>query len=349
MKIKNYEIEMLKVKSADAFIIHLIDEFDRDYIILIDAGNYGDGQMIIDHLHKYYKNPKINLAIVTHADGDHFGGFIYLLEKLKTNTKDKIEIKQFWVHDPGEHITSDNVKYRWKENNAKEEARSVLDCNNENLLNLIDELGIKRTEQFAFDYHEDFKLLVIGPTVEFYKSLVHNFRHDLQKREIYETNETDEEATVTINEGIIHSRTLDQAGDDPSNHNQSSFLILFMPELESESESESESDKKYLFMGDAGENAFNNIPENLLELIKNVFWLKIPHHGSKKNMTNAMINFLRPRKAYISTEKIGKYLSKSVVNALKKVGCDVYSTHKNGNMLHHKINERDGYSTAESL
>lgn len=47
MKIEKCEIEMLNIKSADAFIIHIVDE--DDHIILVDAGNYNDGQKIINH------------------------------------------------------------------------------------------------------------------------------------------------------------------------------------------------------------------------------------------------------------------------------------------------------------
>ena len=55
--------------------------------------------------------------------------------------------------------------------------------------------------------------------------------------------------------------------------------------------------------------------------------------------------------AYVSTEKYTHYLSKAVVSALKKVGCDVYSTHVSGNLWHHEeIGGRAGeYSKATPL
>ena len=40
--------------------------------------------------------------------------------------------------------------------------------------------------------------------------------------------------------------------------------------------------------------------------------MKIPHHGSAHNMSNNMINHIRPSIAYVSTEKYGHYLDKSV-------------------------------------
>jgi beta-lactamase superfamily II metal-dependent hydrolase len=343
MKIEKYEIEMLDVKSADAFIIHIVDENDADHIILVDAGNYNDGQKIIDHLRKYYISPRIDLAIVTHPDDDHYGGFFYLLEKIKNNIKDKIEIVQFWIHDPGQHISVEDLKYKWKNDNAKTEARSVLNLNGENLLQIVDDLGIARLEPFAryeddtIFGHPDFMIVALGPTEDYYKSLVPNFRNSLKPK--YDSEESDEDSTVTLKEGKIYSKTLDEAGDDPSTHNQSSLIFAFLPTNE----------KKYLFMGDAGEAAFTNIPKEFQDYIRNVQWLKVPHHGSKYNMSNDMINTIKPKVAYITTEKIGKYLSQSVVNALKKADCSVYSTHKNGSMLHNNIVSRDGYSNAEKL
>ena len=344
MEIKKYEIEMLDVKSADAFIIHIVDEKDEDHIILVDAGDYTDGQKIINHLRKYYKSPKIDLAIVTHPDDDHYGGFFYLLEKIKDKAKDAIEIKDFWIHDPGQHISAKDVKYGYKEENAKAIACSVLELNGVNLLRLIDSLKISRTEPFAFcndesvSCHPDFELYIIGPTEDYYKSLVPDFRHPLKPKREFEDYE--EDSTITLKDGKIFSKTLDEAGDDDSKHNQSSLIFTFVPK----------EGKKYLFMGDAGEAAFNSIPETFQELVTNVHWLKVPHHGSEHNMSNNMINTIKPKVAYISTEKIGTYLSRSVVNALKKSNCSVYSTHTNrGNYLHNQIENRNGYSTAEKL
>ena len=344
MEIKKYEIEMLDVKSADAFIIHIIDEKDEDHIILVDAGDYTDGQKIIDHLRRYYKSPKINLAIVTHPDDDHYGGFLYLLEKIKEKSKDAIEIKSFWIHDPGQHISAKDVKYGWTEERAKAEACSVLELNGQNLLKLIGDLKINKIEPFAYsgeDFtfgHPDYNLIVLGPSEEYYKSLVPSFRNGLKPK--YKAEEIDEDSTVTLKDGKIYSKTLDEAGDDPSTHNQSSLIFAFVPT----------EGKKYLFMGDAGEAAFKNIPKEFESYIKNVSWLKVPHHGSKYNLTNDMINTIKPKVAYISTEKIGNYLSQSVVNALKKANCSVYSTHKNrASYLHNQIEDRKDYSTAETL
>lgn len=76
----------------------------------------------------------------------------------------------------------------------------------------------------------------------------------------------------------------------------------------------------------------------------------MPHHGSKYNLDNDMINHINPDVAYISTEKYGHYLSKAVVNTLKKAGANVYATNANHNMCHHcNTATHAGYSTASPL
>ena len=108
---------------------------------------------------------------------------------------------------------------------------------------------------------------------------------------------------------------------------------------------EPEQGKKFLFTGDAGVEAFANIHKCHRNMIKNVYWLKVPHHGSKHNLDSKSILYLHPKVAYISTEKQGHYLNQCTINALKQIGCKVYSTHRNqANFLHN--GEREGYTTA---
>ena len=147
---KDYHIEMLSVGAADAFMLYVVDTQDEEHLILIDAGNYRDGDKIISHIRKYYSNPVVDLAIVTHCDDDHYGGFVRMLEKLKNGDREAIKIRQFWVNDPGEnHIDVKDVKYINKQPLVNNKAREIYNCGDLNLLELIDSLRIHRTEKFA--------------------------------------------------------------------------------------------------------------------------------------------------------------------------------------------------------
>ena len=348
--VQDYHIEMLSVGAADAFILYVIDEQNNEHLILIDAGNYIDGDKIIRHIRKYYNNPVIDLAIVTHCDDDHYGGFVRMLEKLRNEDRDAIAIKQFWVNDPGNnHIDVRDVQYISKQPTVNDKARETYSCGNLNLLSLIDSLKINRTEKFAEvidnryglsstiqpDSHYTF-MYIIGPTKAYYEKLIPRFRNELKYKE--PDNMYNESSDVETERSL--SPTLDGASDDNSAHNQSSMIILFR----------SKEDKKCLFMGDAGRDSFNNIQDPYKEIIKNVDWLKVPHHGSKHNLDSEMIKWIKPNIAYISADNNDEYANKCTINALKRSGCSVYSTHKtHGNFIYEPIGEREGYVTATPL
>ena len=44
-----YEIEMIDVKAADAFLIHYVEDNGESHIIMVDSGNYDDADKISDN------------------------------------------------------------------------------------------------------------------------------------------------------------------------------------------------------------------------------------------------------------------------------------------------------------
>lgn len=370
----NYEIDMLDVKAADAFLVHYIDDNNRSHIVMIDSGNYNDADKIIAHIRDYYAPVEtfygnkyiIETSIVTHPDDDHIGGFIKMLEYKRDGKLDDFKFQKFWVNDPTNHgIRPEQVKYLRKQKSVDEHLRSVYNNNDDsskNLLDLLDKLKIVRMEKFASKsgplpkgffnptsvLNEFLKpapeeypsFTVIGPTKDYYVSLLPGFRNGLN----FHDGEEDEEMKYysildSVNDNTLSS-ALDNANDDPSAHNQSSMIVLFEPMK----------GVKYLFMGDAGVDAFINIPPHLKNQIRNVDWLKVPHHGSKHNLDTDVIRWVNPRIAYISTEKRGKYLNQCVVNALNKHGVSVYSTNQNrSDIVNNSITNRDGWGLIKKM
>jgi beta-lactamase superfamily II metal-dependent hydrolase len=354
MKVTKYEIDMLNVASADAFLIHFFDDDTNcEYIVLIDGGNYSDGKKIAKFIRDNYSQDYIDLAICTHCDDDHFCGIQYLLEQQRDNGKDNLNIREIWVNDPAAHIELGQVKWVRKEESKNVKARSVYDCNGDNMLDILDELASndKITWLEPFSDAEKYKnspyvnstwgglIEVLGPTVEYYEKLVPDFRNELQKKD-YITNEDDDAEEVEFVNNKVKCKKLDNAGDDPSSHNQSSVIIRFTPY----------NGDTYLFMGDAGKDAVNNMPQRIVDSLTKTYWLKVPHHGSIYNMDSDMINQISPKVAYISTEKYGHYLSRDVVKALKRIGTRIYTTNLNGSMCHHRNTPtHKGYTTANPI
>ena len=343
-EITKFEIDMLDVKAADAFIIHAFinhNGYENEYVVLVDAGNEGDGKKILNHINTYYGQKYVDLAICTHCDSDHYGGFKELITEHKKSTS-SFEIKQFWVHDPYQHVDVDDVKYIRKNQTLKDRLNAAYAFNDgSNLLEMIDSARINREEPFAGLEYSPLNIIVLGPDKDYYESLIPDFRVDLDFKD-----EQSDDVYEGINrlyyntEDDFYSQTLEKANDDPSKVNQSSVIFVFVPDNDI-----------FLFTGDAGRESLKRvISADNKGLLKNVKWMKVPHHGSKHNINSTIISYFHPSLSYISTEKYGKYANKSTVNALKKVGT-VYSTHRDRLSLwyHQGVPQRDGYSTATPL
>lgn len=340
-EITKFEIDMLDVKAADAFLIHAYAKqpsgSEFEYVVLVDAGNEGDGEKILNHIQKYYTQQYIDLVIITHCDADHYGGMQYLIDK--HNEGGEFSIKKVWVHDPYEHVDVDDVKHIRKEETLRERLNAAYAFSDgTNLLEHLDESNINRKEVFSGDTYNALDIIVLGPDEDYYESLIPEFRVDLDFKE-----EQPEDVYAGLEcfcqtEDQFYSKALEDAYDDKSKVNQSSIIFAFCPK-----------DEVFLFTGDAGKEALSRVLDKYKEL-ENINWLKVPHHGSKHNLNNDIIARLQPKVSYISTEKYKKYANKCTVNALKKVG-RVYSTHTDrADLWHHEgTKDRPDYSKADTL
>lgn len=344
MNITDYHIEMLDVGAADAFIVWLETSDCGNRLILIDSGNYSNGDVIVDHIRNYYTDhPYIDLAIVSHCDDDHYGGFVRLLEKIKDHDSDQIMIGEFWINDPSAHdIDTGDVKYVRKQQTVNNRLRSVYSLSSgKNLLDLIKQLKIKRTEKFAKSeqlswlqtslQHSDDSLYdcftIIGPTRRYYESLILEMRNDLEAV-------TEGVSVTSFSQHEMPS--FDDIEDDSSAHNRSSMIILFEA-----------LGNKYLFTGDAARESFYKILKSKIKLINRVDWLKVPHHGSDHNLNTELIRYIKPKVAYVSAKEIPAKRKPNVISCLKNNGCVVVATFNNGNLL---LNgDRDGYVPAKTL
>ena len=340
-EITKFEIDMLDVKAADAFIIHAFRKNELgqelEYVVLVDAGNEGDGETILKHIETYYNKRTIDLAIITHCDADHYGGMQYLIDKHKEGGL--FTIKEVWVHDPFKHVDVDDVKYIRKQQTLRNRLNAAYAfADGSNLLAMLDDAKICRKEVFSGYTFDSLNIKVLGPDIDYYESLIPEFRVDLDFKEKQSEEENFDLDCLTQSDEELLSNALEDAYDDKSKVNQSSIVFAFCPQ-----------EKVFLFTGDAGKEALSRVIKKY-DRLKNINWLKVPHHGSKHNLNNAIISRLKPMVSYISTESYNKFVNKCTVNALKKVG-RVYSTHKERSSLwHHEgTGNRLGYSSADPL
>jgi len=323
-----YEIEMLNVGNADAIILRYINSNGWEYVVVIDAGNKNDGEKVVNQINRYTTQKYIDLAICTHPDNDHIGGFFYILDNMR--------IDEFWIHNPAAHVDISEVRKAISQASVIKKIYKLTESidNNINILKLIETKGIKHSEPFKGLQHHTIPLTVLGPTIPFYENLLKTFR-DVDGLFREETILEDDILDDYL--GFSFSEVLDE-DDDKSSENNSSAIIAFHPE----------NGKKYLFTSDAGPKALQQVVDSYHYWTKNLDWLDVPHHGSKKNLTSALVAHFAPKTAYVSGKGKRKYPSQAIVNAFKKVGTNVYSTAKSGGNLLHRIDipQRDGYSIA---
>ena len=334
MNITKYEIDFINVKDADAILIHFWDD-DRgaDYVVSIDAGRYNDGDEVSRFVKEYYKKDTIDVAVVTHCDEDHYGGYVKILENRL------VKINEFWLNDPGKYVTVDKYKYFRKLSSLRAEVRNVYnEEGDKNLLDLIPSTSIRTALSYGGDFYSAFDgiIEILAPTKQYYESLVPDLRHNAKP---YDTN-IEENDNYILEAGDCISKSLDNAPDDTSTHNASSVIIMFKPD----------DDHKFIFMGDACRVSVDKMIVTDCEKMRNATLLKLPHHGSVHNMDSDMINLINPFFAIASAESASKYFSPVLRNALKRKGTKVYSTYTNGSLLYSEgLPTRNGYSTSTPM
>ncbi|HTE20313.1 MAG TPA: hypothetical protein VK689_18260, partial [Armatimonadota bacterium] len=98
------------------------------------------------------------------------------------------------------------------------------------------------------------------------------------------------------------------AGEDTQPQNNTSLVLL----LEVEG-------RKYLLTADAGQQALWNAIQAAAELgvfLNDLAFLQVPHHGSRRNLSPQLLDWISARIAYISTasEHTPKHPSQAVIN-----------------------------------
>jgi beta-lactamase superfamily II metal-dependent hydrolase len=313
-----YEYDVLSVGDADAiFIRHIIG--NKQYIVLIDAGNAGDADKIKKHLWKCYHSLHINLAICTHPDGDHKDGFYELL------LDNEITIDTFWLIDPAQYLTCEDLRRYTNERNAEKAVRKIWQesPDNDNSLNLID-LALEKCDNVISVSdgvtHDILPIAIVGPEEHYYKEVVKEMvaEYDVHTYEDSLKGDFDEHFKIKEHD----KKNVIDDDEDPSSSNASSLIVLYVPG----------DGKRLLFAGDANTTSLQ-IMLDKYERLRNVDLLKVPHHGSHRNLNTRIIDALSPKISIISAAGNDEHPNDDVADYLAKYG-NVYSTHLNDSSLH---------------
>lgn len=307
------EIDMLSVGNADCILVSYWSGLSVQRV-LIDGGNKGDAPTVRAFL-RGLKIETIDHVLSTHLHDDHSGGLIELL------SDETLKFGKVWCHVPHWHVDMDKVWPALKAaGSSSDEAAKI----RKSLQTVTDIFNIAKKRSIALE--EPFKgkrvgfLEVCSPTVEFYDGLVVEMT-DVEKIKAEDEAETRYDIQTNLEE-VMSKAILGETSDSS---------LLTDPHTQPENESSVVTgvthDKKVcLFTADAGTCALTNVLRDYPGC-KKLFWMQIPHHGSRRNVTKNLIDLFAPNTAFVSAEGSKKHPRRAVVSAFKDAGTSVYSTH----------------------
>jgi|AntRauTorckE5430_2_1112549.scaffolds.fasta_scaffold10434_1 beta-lactamase superfamily II metal-dependent hydrolase len=340
-------IDMLSVGNADSIIVWLKDNNSNHFVILIDGGKKSDGEAVIQHLETHLKRnvgyAAPDLIICTHHDQDHIGGLTAVVEKYKTS------IGEIWINNPADHISHHSyqtLKESFRRKSAQQQYKVILESikNVEDFISVVDRIGIERKPALHGRESQNGIIKILGPTKDFYDLLlpgmdgIENFV-SAEANYVYNSHFSSQ----NINEAAETSSPcpIVDAENNTSATNSSSVIL----------EIKANQGKRFLFTGDAGVKAFEDVEKRYS--LANIFWLDVPHHGARRNLSSNLIDTMRPTYALISAKggSDTKHPRKALVFCLRNHGAKVYSTSKSGSLNHKFGNfpKRGGYSTANEV
>jgi beta-lactamase superfamily II metal-dependent hydrolase len=345
------KINMLNVKDGDAIIVELIKPTDV-LVMVIDGGEekYYASKVkpkLVEILNIHNKTAP-DIVVCTHYDSDHIAGLIPLVQDYIT------DIKQVWIHSPSPILNGlfnevNNLNNKslsllkslnevilekfllHESNTSKEEVEMQKSFVLESLNQLNQLINIIPNEKLKEVFHNDVPLnnwpeiKILGPTRDYFNSLFP--RRQTLKSLILEELETnnfiDQKGLLLENLEIINpcDKLKSDATAKITAINKASIIIAI-----------DDVNKRYLFTGDAGIESFKKIP-NWENELKNLYFLKVPHHGSNNNMTKEIAELMNPEFAFSSGDT---HQDEEVIEclALKTKDKVVKTTKSNGDLVY---------------
>lgn len=352
----SYEVDIRAVgkesKSGDAIALRYGDFVNTpgsQTVVVIDGGFKDSGEDLVKHIRDVYGTNEVDLVISTHPDGDHVGGLTVVLEEM--------EVGELWMHRPwnraaavGEYLQYGVVSNR----TLSEKLKRSLDGAWE-LDKIARRKGIPIQEPFAGLMRADRRLLVLGPSEDYYNVLAGEFAESQKaatKRSLMEALSTGAKKVAKWAWESWNKDELVEPDDDAVSPQNNSSVIL-LANLD---------DEFFLFTADAGVQAINYAADYAdargFAVSGNVKYTQGPHHGSKRNVGPSLLNRIvgpivalgeeTGKRAFISAAKKGepKHPSKRVTNAFIRRGLRVYVTQGSSHCYHSTdVPVRDGWTS----
>lgn len=146
--------------------------------------------------------------------------------------------------------------------------------------------------------HPILPISIVGPSEKYYREVVKTMVADYGIKTYDDSSKEAYDDAFKIDENDIKS--VIDSEEDSSPYNASSLIILYEPG----------DGKRLLFAGDANTTSLQMML-NKYKWLRNVDFLKVPHHGSRRNLNTSIIEDLSP--------KVPVYLLLAIRNTLVDV------------------------------
>lgn len=349
-----YELDVLAVgdgeRSGDAIALRYSIDGRAWRVMVIDGGTQDTGEALVDLITTQYGTDLVNDVVNTHPDSDHSSGLSVVL--------DKLNVEKLWMHRPWNYVpdilaASDDGRLTHR--SVTRRIEEALRCASK-VHDLAVAKGIPVVEPFAGMNVGGFT--VLSPTRDQYVRLLPHFRSTPETSlplpllssgiaaiGFEKARRVGGALAEALASFVMTSEARENAalGRKPTAaENESSVVLLGQFGLE-----------KVLFTGDAGPTALTTSVMNAAGMgvsLKGLRLLQLPHHGSRNNLTPALLNQITASRAFVSVAaKSTTHPRRSVTNALQRRGTSVFATR--GTNLYFQLNrlQRAGYEPVPTV
>jgi beta-lactamase superfamily II metal-dependent hydrolase len=351
-------INMLNVKDGDAIIVELT-KINKSLVMIIDGGepNYYKTKMKpkLESVLKKHDKRAPDIVVCTHYDSDHIGGLIPLIEEYIS------EIQEVWIHKtpeilkgyienaiqilnekqiieqkgrliPSFELFKFNKLFESHEQSMQESLNEKANLIIESLpqlkrlIDMIPPAKLKEVFHKQRPLAEWQEIVILGPTKQYYDSLfpitksLEQFIIEEAEESLDSLPKTEAKKMLRLS-GVESCDRLKKGSKIRLTATNKASIILAIDKGEN----------RYLFTGDAGIESFKLIPDWQNEL-KNLFFLKVPHHASDNNISKELIELMQPKYAYNTGFK---YQEDDILDCLsrKDRNIEVKTTKTNGDLF----------------
>lgn len=272
-----FAVEFLPVGNSDGDAILIQSGTDDSWFLnIVDGGYASNGEAVVEHIHKHYgRDIVIHNMVVSHADNDHAAGLIEVFKNFQVGT--------LWMNRPWLYANEviDQFHGNWTVDGWVKHVRSTHEYLVE-LENLARARGMEPQE--IFQGAQIGPCRVLAPSRSRYVSLIPDldktpppYRSELGLRSLVETVRNVLERVKET----LQIETLDTNPPATSASNETSVVQLAVYE-----------NHKVLLTADAGPNALAEAANyaHLLGILSPPNVVQIPHQGSRRNVTPAVLN-----------------------------------------------------------